>query len=44
VELTPGVLEGDAVDLAEDGALLVRTKDEALTRVMAGDVTHCRVL
>ena len=44
VELEPGVLEGDAVDLAEDGALLVRTKDEALTRVMAGDVTYCRVL
>jgi BirA family biotin operon repressor/biotin-[acetyl-CoA-carboxylase] ligase len=44
VELEPGVLEGDAVDLAEDGALLVRTQDEALTRVMAGDVTHCRVL
>ncbi|MFL5311422.1 MAG: biotin--[acetyl-CoA-carboxylase] ligase [Myxococcales bacterium] len=44
VELEPGVLEGDALDLADDGALLVRTKDEALTRVMAGDVSHCRVL
>ena len=44
VELEPGLLEGDAVDLAEDGALIVRTPDEALTRVMAGDVTHCRVL
>jgi BirA family transcriptional regulator, biotin operon repressor / biotin---[acetyl-CoA-carboxylase] ligase len=44
IELEPGVLEGDAVDLAEDGALLVRTQDEALTRVVAGDVTHCRVL
>ncbi|HYR18923.1 MAG TPA: biotin--[acetyl-CoA-carboxylase] ligase [Myxococcales bacterium] len=44
VALEPGVLEGDAVDLAEDGALLVRTQDEALTRVMAGDVTYCSVL
>jgi BirA family transcriptional regulator, biotin operon repressor / biotin---[acetyl-CoA-carboxylase] ligase len=44
VELEPGLLEGDAVDLAEDGALIVRTPDEALTRVMAGDVTHCRIL
>jgi BirA family transcriptional regulator, biotin operon repressor / biotin---[acetyl-CoA-carboxylase] ligase len=44
VELEPGVLEGDAVDLADDGALIVRTADETLTRVMAGDVTHCKVL
>jgi BirA family biotin operon repressor/biotin-[acetyl-CoA-carboxylase] ligase len=44
VELEPGLVEGDAVDLAEDGALIVRTPDEVLTRVMAGDVTHCRVL
>lgn len=44
VELDPGMVEGDAVDLAEDGALLVRTLDEALTRVMVGDVTHCREL
>jgi BirA family biotin operon repressor/biotin-[acetyl-CoA-carboxylase] ligase len=44
VELEPGVLEGDAVDLAEDGALIVRTPDATLTRVMAGDVTHCKVL
>jgi BirA family biotin operon repressor/biotin-[acetyl-CoA-carboxylase] ligase len=44
VELEPGVVEGDAVDLGEDGALIVRTPDEALTRVMAGDVTHCKVL
>jgi BirA family biotin operon repressor/biotin-[acetyl-CoA-carboxylase] ligase len=44
VELEPGLVEGDAVDLAEDGALIVRTPDEALTRVMAGDVTHCKLL
>ena len=44
VELEPGVLEGDAVDLADDGALIVRTPDESLTRVMAGDVVHCRLL
>jgi BirA family transcriptional regulator, biotin operon repressor / biotin---[acetyl-CoA-carboxylase] ligase len=44
IALDPGELEGDAVDLADDGALLVRTQDEALTRVVAGDVTHCRVL
>src|SRR5438874_1725049 len=44
VALEPGILEGDAVDLADDGALIVRTPDETLTRVMAGDVTHCKVL
>jgi len=44
VSLEPGELTGDAVDLAEDGALLVRTDDGALTRVLAGDVAHCRVL
>ena len=44
VELEPGLLEGDAVDLADDGALIVRTPDESLTRVMAGDVVHCRLL
>ena len=31
--------------MLDDGrALLVRTKDEALTRVLAGDVSHCKVL
>jgi len=44
VELDPGLVEGDAVDLADDGALLVRTEDEALTRVLAGDVSYCKVL
>ncbi len=37
-------LEGDAVDLAEDGALLVRMSGESLVRVVAGDVEHCRVM
>ena len=37
-------LEGEAVDLAEDGALLVRTDGSAVERVVAGDVEHCQVL
>ncbi len=37
-------IEGDAVDLAEDGALLVRTAPGALVRVLAGDVEHCTLL
>ena len=37
-------VEGEAVDLAEDGALLVRTADGSLVRVVAGDVEHCKVL
>ena len=37
-------IEGDAVDLAEDGALLVRTGPGALVRVLAGDVEHCTLL
>ena len=37
-------IEGDAVDLAEDGALLVRTARGALVRVLAGDVEHCTLL
>ena len=37
-------LEGDAFDLDEDGALLVRAPDGRLVRVVAGDVEHCRVL
>ena len=37
-------IEGDAVDLAEDGALLVRAAGGALVRVLAGDVEHCTVL
>jgi hypothetical protein len=32
------------VDLADDGALLIRTADGQLVRVVAGDVEQCRVL
>src|SRR5205823_1864720 len=37
-------IEGDAVDLADDGALLVRAARGALVRVVAGDVEHCETL
>ncbi|MCA1826819.1 MAG: biotin--[acetyl-CoA-carboxylase] ligase [Myxococcales bacterium] len=37
-------LEGTAVDLADDGALLVRSEEGRLVRVVAGDVEQCRVL
>ncbi len=37
-------LEGDAADLDESGALLVRDKSGAMVRVMAGEVEHCKVL
>ena len=37
-------LEGEAVDLDEDGALLVRPPGGQNVRVVAGDVEHCRVL
>lgn len=37
-------VEGDAVDLAPDGALVVRTGTGELLRVVAGDVEHCRVM
>ena len=37
-------IEGDAVDLESDGALLLRTDDGRLVRVVAGDVEHCRVM
>jgi biotin-(acetyl-CoA carboxylase) ligase len=37
-------IEGDAVDLDEDGALLVRPTGGQLVRVVAGDVEHCKVL
>lgn len=36
-----GSFEGDAVDLAEDGALLVRDERGEIVRVMAGDVERC---
>src|SRR5205823_10865973 len=37
-------LEGDAADLDEDGALLIRGPAGALVRVVAGDGEHCRGL
>ncbi len=37
-------LEGDAVDLDEDGALLVRGPQGDSVRVVAGDVEHCALL
>jgi len=37
-------LEGDAADLDEDGALLVRGPTGALVRVVVGDVQHCRLV
>lgn len=42
-ELPGGVVQGEAVDLAEDGALLVRTDDGAIERVVSGDVVHLRL-
>ena len=41
---TPQLLEGEAVDLAEDGALVVRGPGVDLVRVVAADVEHCAVL
>jgi BirA family biotin operon repressor/biotin-[acetyl-CoA-carboxylase] ligase len=40
----PVPLEGEAVDLADDGALLVRTDAGATERVVAGDIEHCKIL
>ncbi len=37
-------VEGDAFDLANDGALLLRGEGGAIVRVVAGDVEHCTVL
>jgi BirA family biotin operon repressor/biotin-[acetyl-CoA-carboxylase] ligase len=37
-------VEGDAVDLADDGALLVRVSGGVLVRVLAGDVEHCTLV
>jgi BirA family transcriptional regulator, biotin operon repressor / biotin---[acetyl-CoA-carboxylase] ligase len=37
-------IEGDAIDLADDGALLVRAAGGRLVRVLAGDVEHCMLL
>ncbi|MFA5355890.1 MAG: biotin--[acetyl-CoA-carboxylase] ligase [Candidatus Omnitrophota bacterium] len=35
-------IEGHAVDIDEDGGLLVRNDSGLIHKVMAGDVTHCR--
>jgi BirA family transcriptional regulator, biotin operon repressor / biotin---[acetyl-CoA-carboxylase] ligase len=37
-------VEGEAVDLAEDGALVVRRENGELVRVVAGEVEHCRTV
>lgn len=37
-------VEGEAVDLAEDGALVVRGENGELVRVVAGEVEHCRTV
>lgn len=42
-ELPGGQVQGEAIDLAEDGALLVRTDEGAVERVIAGDVEHLRL-
>ena len=42
VERPEGVLEGDAVDLDDDGALIVRDDDGRAHLVMAADVVHLR--
>jgi BirA family biotin operon repressor/biotin-[acetyl-CoA-carboxylase] ligase len=39
-----GSFEGDAVDLAGDGALLVRGEGGEILRVMAGDVERCTLV
>jgi BirA family biotin operon repressor/biotin-[acetyl-CoA-carboxylase] ligase len=41
IESEGEAVEGDAVDLADDGALLVRAAGGVLVRVLAGDVEHC---
>ena len=38
VEMPSGILEGEARDIDETGALLVRTKDGRLHKILAGDV------
>ncbi|MFL5279259.1 MAG: hypothetical protein ACJ79T_22505 [Myxococcales bacterium] len=37
-------MEGEAVDLAEDGALVIRGENGELVRVVAGEVEHCRTV
>ncbi len=42
VSLSGGHLEGEAVDIDSDGALLLRNDAGLISRVTSGDVTHCR--
>jgi BirA family biotin operon repressor/biotin-[acetyl-CoA-carboxylase] ligase len=42
VQRARDALEGDAVDVTDDGALVVRTDDGTDERVTAGDVVHLR--
>jgi biotin-(acetyl-CoA carboxylase) ligase len=37
-------VEGEAVDLAPDGALVLRRVNGELVRVVAGEVEHCRTV
>lgn len=41
-ELPDGIVEGEAVDVTDGGHLLVRTADDAVVEVTAGDVVHLR--
>jgi len=36
------ILEGQAIDVDNDGALILKTKDETLKRIVAGDCIHLR--
>jgi BirA family biotin operon repressor/biotin-[acetyl-CoA-carboxylase] ligase len=36
------LLEGDAVDIDADGGLLVRNDSGMISKIMAGDIVHCR--
>jgi len=36
------ILEGEAIDIDNDGALILKTSDEGLKRVVAGDCIHLR--
>ena len=36
------ILEGEAIDIDNDGALILKTSDEGLKRIVAGDCIHLR--
>lgn len=42
VHLQTGYLEGEAVDIDADGALLLRKDSGVIQRITAGDIVHCR--